>query len=57
MRERVGVIDLSSFGVISVKGKDARRYLDRLFANILPVVCYITLVMTFSVRPQPDHPV
>ena len=38
VRERVGVIDLSSFGVISVAGKDARKHLDKLFANSLPQV-------------------
>ncbi|XP_027008413.2 dimethylglycine dehydrogenase, mitochondrial [Tachysurus fulvidraco] len=36
--EKVGVIDLSPFGKFTVKGKDAHRLLDRLFANTMPKV-------------------
>uniref|UniRef100_A0A673IFK3 Dimethylglycine dehydrogenase, mitochondrial n=1 Tax=Sinocyclocheilus rhinocerous TaxID=307959 RepID=A0A673IFK3_9TELE len=36
--EGVGVIDLSPFGKIIVKGEDSHRLLDRLFANTLPKV-------------------
>ncbi|KAM9450975.1 dimethylglycine dehydrogenase, mitochondrial [Clarias gariepinus] len=36
--EKVGVIDLSPFGKFMVKGKDAHRLLDRLFANTMPKV-------------------
>ena len=38
VHERVGVVDLSSRGVISVSGNDARKHLDSLFANSLPKV-------------------
>ena len=33
MRERVGVIDLTSFAKYDVTGADAERFLNRLFAN------------------------
>lgn len=36
VRERVGVLDLTSFSKFEVKGKDATSFLDRLFANRLP---------------------
>ena len=36
VRERVGLLDLSSFGKIAVTGKGAERLLDRVFANRLP---------------------
>ena len=36
VRERVGVLDLSSFAKFEVSGRDAAALLDRLFANRLP---------------------
>lgn len=36
--EKVGVIDLTPFGKFVVKGKDAHKLLDRLFANVVPKV-------------------
>lgn len=36
--EKVGVIDLSPFGKFIVKGKDALKLLDHLFANTMPKV-------------------
>lgn len=38
MMEKVGVIDLSPFGKFIVKGKDAVKLLDHLFANTMPKV-------------------
>ncbi len=36
MRERVGLMELSTFAKYSVEGKGARAYLDNLFANAIP---------------------
>ena len=36
VRERVGLLDLSSFAKFEVSGRDAAALLDRLFANRLP---------------------
>lgn len=36
--EKVGVIDLTPFGKFSIRGRDAVRLLDRLFANVIPKV-------------------
>ncbi|XP_075303011.1 dimethylglycine dehydrogenase, mitochondrial [Opisthocomus hoazin] len=36
--EKVGVIDLSPFGKFKVKGTDAVKLLDHLFANVVPKV-------------------
>lgn len=44
---RVGVIDLSSYGKFDVSGKDASSFLDRMFANHLPEVSISDLASTF----------
>jgi dimethylglycine dehydrogenase len=36
VRERVGLMDLSTFSKFDVQGKDAHRYLDRICANKIP---------------------
>jgi dimethylglycine dehydrogenase len=36
VRERIGVLDLSSFSKFEVKGPDAATFLDRIFANRVP---------------------
>lgn len=36
MLNRVGIIDLSPYGKIEVKGKDAASFMDKVFANELP---------------------
>ncbi len=36
VRERVGIMDMSSFAKFEVSGKDAARFLDRIVANRLP---------------------
>ena len=35
---KVGIIDLSPYGKIEVKGKDAASFIDTIFANELPNV-------------------
>jgi len=35
---KVGIIDLSSYGKIKIKGKDATSFVDMIFANELPKV-------------------
>lgn len=35
---KVGIIDLSPYGKIEVKGKDAVSFMDMIFANELPKV-------------------
>ncbi|HUR43612.1 MAG TPA: FAD-dependent oxidoreductase [Aestuariivirga sp.] len=37
VRERVGLMDLSTFSKFDVKGKDAYRFLDRICANKIPI--------------------
>ena len=36
MRERVGLMDLSTFSKYDVKGKDAHAFLERICANRIP---------------------
>lgn len=36
--EKVGVIDLTPFGKISIKGSDSAKFLDLLIANVIPKV-------------------
>ncbi len=36
VRERVGIMDMSSFAKFEVSGRDAERFLDRIVANRLP---------------------
>jgi len=43
VRERVGVLDMTSFAKYEVKGPDAARFLDRIFANRLPAVGSVSL--------------
>ena len=40
---RVGIIDLSPYGKIEVKGKDAASFMDTVFANELPKVSDLML--------------
>ena len=42
--QRVGVIDLSPFGKFNIKGQDAIRLLDHLFANVIPKVNNLLMV-------------
>lgn len=37
VRERVGLMDLSTFSKFDVKGKDAHAFLDRICANKIPI--------------------
>jgi len=50
--ETAGVIDLTSFGKLELRGRDAGRLLDRLTANRLPPVgrTVITHMLTESGR-------
>ncbi|KAM9330138.1 dimethylglycine dehydrogenase, mitochondrial [Gastrophryne carolinensis] len=41
--EKVGVIDLTPFGKFTVKGKDATKLLDHLFANTIPKVGFTNI--------------
>ncbi len=36
VREKVGIMDLSTFAKYSVTGKDARKFLDRVYTNKVP---------------------
>lgn len=40
---KVGIIDLTPYGKIEVKGRDAADFLDRVFANELPKVSIVIL--------------
>ena len=48
IRERVGLLDMSSFGKFEVSGPGAVAYLDRLCANRLPRVGRVTLTQLLS---------
>ena len=42
VRKRVGVIDLSPFGKLEVKGRDSASFIDSMFANKVPKVTSIS---------------
>lgn len=51
--DRAGIIDLSPFGKFEVKGKDAAKFLDFLFANTLPKVTVVVLwSVSFTFQQQ-----
>ncbi|GAB1298442.1 Dimethylglycine dehydrogenase, mitochondrial [Apodemus speciosus] len=41
--QRVGVIDLSPFGKLDIKGRDSMRLLDHLCANVIPKVGFTNI--------------
>ncbi|XP_034955456.1 dimethylglycine dehydrogenase, mitochondrial isoform X2 [Zootoca vivipara] len=41
--EKVGVIDLTPFGKISIKGSDSVKFLDRLIANVIPKIGFTNI--------------
>lgn len=45
---RVGIIDLSPYGKIEVKGKDAASFMDKVFANELPKMGHSNISHTLS---------
>lgn len=54
---RVGLIDLTPFGKIEVKGKDAAKFMDHICANAVPKVYMAVISLTywplgFLVGPQ-----
>ena len=59
VREKVGLIDLSSFSKFDIIGPDAERFLDGLLANRLPKVGRIALahVLTHSGKVQSEFTV
>jgi dimethylglycine dehydrogenase len=48
VRERVGILDLSSFAKFEIAGSGAAAFLDRVFANRMPKVGRITLAHRLS---------
>nr|XP_028603892.1 dimethylglycine dehydrogenase, mitochondrial isoform X1 [Podarcis muralis] len=41
--EKVGVIDLTPFGKISIKGSDSAKFLDLLIANVIPKIGFTNI--------------
>lgn len=56
MMEKVGVIDLTPFGKFSIKGSDSVKLLDRLFANVVPKVNNVIIIIRSPLLiPFIDH--